>query len=118
MNGAQSCAPISRRSDVHSAHATRRVGTSSLPSAELPCCNLPTLAVHAVVRSNATVGIRAGGIALDGSTHPRPIEQAIPGAPWRAPYEHLRAEPQPFGARPINAPISLTLARPTTGTGD
>ena len=51
-----------------------------------------------------------GGIPLDGSAHPHPLEHAIPGVPWRAPYQHLRAEPQPFGARPINAPISLTEA--------
>ena len=110
MNGAQSCALRSRSSNVRSTHATRRVGTSSLPSAELLCCNLPTLAAHAVVRSNETVGFRTGGIALDGSAHPYPLEHAIPGAPWRAPYEHRRAEPHPFGALPINAPTSLTEA--------
>ena len=110
MIGAQSCAPRSRRFDNHSNHATRRVVASSLPSAGLPCCNLPTLAAHAVVRSNRKVVIRTGGIALDGSANPHPLEHAIPGAPGRAPYDHLRAEPQPFGARPINVPTSLIEA--------
>ena len=96
------------RHPLHSCYPTR--GASSLPSAELPCCNLPTLAAHAVVRSNTTVGIRTGGIALDGAAHHHPLEHAIPGAPCRAPYEHLRVEPNPFGDRPINTPTSLTEA--------